>query len=139
VSVMISWTCNIKKRKAFTPISIHEQVLVCADMHSYMHSYMPISMHENYKEKKKKGIGVHHEKRADDISNCLDSRMVQASFSHSCLDNSFRQIPVCNEICEGMIDLLSATLYGGPAPYMNNDVMAEEVGDEKMDMAYAGS
>lgn len=82
---------------------------------------------------------VDHEKRADDISNCLDSRMVQASFSHSCLDNSFRQIPVCNEICEGMIDLLSATLYGGPAPYMNNDVMAEEVGDEKMDMAYAGS
>lgn len=82
--------------------------------------------------------GVHHEKRADDISNFLDSHMVQASFSHSCLDNSFRQIPVCNEICEGMMDLLSATLYGGPAPYMNNDVMAEVV-DEKTDKAYAGS
>lgn len=87
---------------------------------------------------KTKVKGVHHEKRADDISNCLDSHMVQASFSRGYHNSSFHHSPACNEICDGVMELLYVILYGGPAPYMSNDVKAE-VGDEKMDKAYAGS
>lgn len=79
--------------------------------------------------------GAHHENRADGISNCLDSHMPQASFSHGHHDNSFPQNPACNEICEGMMDLLSAAFYGAPAPYMNNNDVKAEVGDK----AHAGS
>lgn len=69
----------------------------------------------------------YHEKAADDISNCLDSHMVHASCSHGYHDNSFHQNLLCNEIREGMMDLLLS--YGCPAPYMNNSDVKAEVGD----------
>lgn len=77
----------------------------------------------------------HHENRADGISNCLDSHMEQASFSHGHHDSSFPQNPACNEICEGMMELLSVAFYGGRAPYMSNNDVTAEVGDK----AHAGS
>lgn len=61
--------------------------------------------------------------------------MPQASFSHGHHDNSFPQNPACNEICEGMMDLLSAAFYGAPAPCMDNNDVKAEVGDK----AHAGS